>query len=138
MSVQRRFYLAVLVAAICFALGMTLRGTNDLEGSMQQVTSVLNKQFPAGTDIDIVFKILKERFGINKSDINIGRFESKPSPVIIGNKEYAICSWATADLYHYRSLRRFYFKTSVGAQFQFDCDNRLVRILPIIAGGPEF
>jgi hypothetical protein len=124
---------ALILLLLCALQGCDMK----LRGSKEDVERQLGRDFPIGMGKDAVIAKLVAEYGVPTGKINEAGLRSPPTGMGSNGGRVTAHSWITVPLTEYRSIRQLFFKTNVGAQFDFDGDQRLVVTRVFVSHGPE-
>ena len=128
------FFLAAFSLFSSYALAAS---TMKLQGSREEIAKQLESEFPSGIAQPEVVRMLVEKYGVPKDQINASKVDKTPLQATSKGKKIEIYSWLTATICEYRSIRFLFAKSTVGAQFNFDKEQKLVSVDAIVSRGPE-
>jgi hypothetical protein len=135
-SISKARFLLLLLLGTCPFVSFAAE-VSQLYGSKEDVSRQLHADFPLGMKREEVIRLLEQKYFIAKKNINISHVDAVPLRAVVNGKQIEIVSWASAILCEYRSVRFFFFKTTVAATFNFDGLNTLNSLTVVIARGPE-
>lgn len=126
----------VLLITCLSAFQIMAKDKPKLTGTEEEVAAQIVPDFPAGMTRDQVITVLRQKYDLPLSEINITNSESAIEHEHDG-KKLAIHSWIRATIYEYRSMRSLFTKNYVVSYFYFDEDKMLAYFAVCVYHGPD-
>lgn len=98
----------------------------DIRGSVDEIERQLHAVFPLAISKERVVAIAIDKLQKNSEDLKHHDYGDEPLILKTDSNDLHVYSWLELELGKYRSIKRFFIKTTAITKLYFDKDNKLI------------